>query len=358
MVSFKQGNLLDARVEAVVNTVNTVGVMGKGIALMFKERFPENFSAYVRACKSGHIRPGRMFVTEDANLFGRQCVINFPTKQHWRGRTRVEWIEDGLQDLVRIIKEKQIRSIAIPPLGCGNGGLDWKDVRPLITRALDGIDGIDVLIYEPTEQYQNVGERKGVGRLTPARALVVEMTRRYCLLGECSILEVQKLAWFIERGVKRFRMDDPLRLNFSANRYGPYSHNLQKLLDSLDGSYLRCDKRLADVEPFDVIWFNHDKSGVLRDYLLAGDGRTYNRVIEWAAFAIDGFESPLDMELLSTVDWLVEEQDVSPKVSEVMKGLARWSGGAAAGLRKLKIFDARIIEIALNHLHSANNLPA
>ena len=202
MVSFKQGNLLDAKVEAVVNTVNMVGVMGKGIALMFKERFPENFSAYVRACERGHIRLGKMFVTEESNLFGPQLVINFPTKQHWRGRTRIEWIEDGLQDLVRIIEEKEIQSIAIPPLGCGNGGLEWKDVRPLIVSALDRIDGIDALVYEPTERYQNVGERKGVSRLTPARALVVEMVRRYGLLGECSILEVQKLAWFIERGGK------------------------------------------------------------------------------------------------------------------------------------------------------------
>ena len=217
-------------------------------------------------------------------------MINFPTKQHWRGRTRLEWIQKGLQDLVRIIEEKEIRSIAIPPLGCGNGGLDWRDVRPLIVAALNRVDGIDAVIYEPTERYQNVVARKGVNKLTPARVLVVEMVRRYCLLGECSILEVQKLAWFIERGVKRLRIQDPLRLEFGANRYGPYSHNLQKLLDSLDGSYLSCDKRIGDADPLDIIWFNDSKNEIVRDYLSTGDGQAYARVIEWAAFAIDGFE--------------------------------------------------------------------
>ena len=187
MVSFRQGNLLDARVEAVVNTVNTVGVMGKGIALMFKDRFPENFSAYVRACESGNIRLGKMFVTQDANLLGRQWVINFPTKQHWRGKTRMEWIEDGLHDLVRIIEEKDIQSIAIPPLGCGNGGLDWKDVRPIV-RALRDLR---------TGGGQNVGNRRGGDYAACADAGVVG----YAFLVSAPSL-VQKLAVY-RAGIKR-----------------------------------------------------------------------------------------------------------------------------------------------------------
>ena len=356
MVSFAQGNLLEAKVEAVVNTVNTVGIMGKGIALMFKERFPDNYDAYVRACKNAEIRLGKMFVTGEWNLFGRQWIINFPTKRHWRGNTRLEWIQDGLQDLVRVIGENEIRSIAIPPLGCGNGGLEWSEVRPLIVAALDRINGLRAIVYEPTEQYQNVVKRKGVRTLTPARALIVEMIRRYCLLGECSILEVQKLAWFVERGARRLGIEDPLRFEFAANLYGPYSHNLQKLLDSLDGSYLSCDRRLADVGPMDIIWFNDTKNDVLYDYLRTGDGLAYARVIQWAAFAIDGFESPLEMELLATVDWLIEEQGVSRSVSEIVKGLSEWVGGVAAGERKLRIFDERLIGIALKHLHMANSL--
>ena len=132
MVTYTQGNLLEADVDAVVNTVNTVGIMGKGIALMFKEQFPRNFEAYARACDAGEVRIGKMFVTENKELFGPRWIINFPTKTHWRVKTKIEWVEDGLKDLVRVIREKEIQSIAIPPLGCGNGGLDWSDVRPLI----------------------------------------------------------------------------------------------------------------------------------------------------------------------------------------------------------------------------------
>lgn len=359
VISFTAGNLLEAKVEAVVNTVNTVGIMGKGIALMFKEQFPQNFDAYARACKADEVRIGTMFVTENKELFGPKWIINFPTKTHWRANTRIGWVEDGLDDLVRVIREKGIRSIAVPPLGCGNGGLDWKDVRPLVVAALEVIDGLDAVIYEPTAKYQNVAKRTGVEKLTPARALVAEMVRRYCLLGiDCSILEVQKLAWFIERGVKRLQVIDPLKLKFAANRYGPYSHNLEKLLDSLDGSYLRCDKRLSDAEPLDLIWFNDAKTDLVAAYLNAGEGKNYAGVLEWASSTIDGFESPLGMELLATVDWLVQEDRVTPTVAGVMQGLRHWAGGASAGQRKLKIFDERLISIALEQLGEANRQAA
>lgn len=188
MVTYTQGNLLEADVDAVVNTVNTVGIMGKGIALMFKEQFPRNFEAYARACDAGEVRTGKMFVTENKELFGPRWIINFPTKTHWRVKTKIEWVEDGLKDLVRVIREKGINSIAIPPLGCGNGGLDWRDVRPLLESALAELEGVNAIVYEPTSKYQNVAKRTGVEKLTPARALVAEMVRRYSLLGiECSI---------------------------------------------------------------------------------------------------------------------------------------------------------------------------
>ncbi len=358
MITFTQGNLLDADVEAVVNTVNTVGIMGKGIALMFKEQFPRNFEAYERACKAGEMQTGKMFVTENKELFGPKWIINFPTKTHWRVKTKPEWVEDGLRDLVRVIEEKGIRSIAVPPLGCGNGGLEWRDVRPMIVSALGGIEGLEAVVYEPTAKYQNVAKRTGVEKLTPARALVAEMIRRYCLLGiDCSILEVQKLAWFIERGVKRLQVDDPLKFRFAANKYGPYSHNLQKLLDSLDGSYLRCDKRLADAGPLDLIWFDETKRDRVAAYLSSGEGKTYAGVLGWASSTIDGFESPLGMELLATVDWMVQNDGIEPTVDGVMAGLTNWAGGAKSGQRKLKIFDERLVGIALAQLNEANRMP-
>lgn len=359
MITFTQGNLLESDVEAVVNTVNTIGIMGKGIALMFKEHFPANFAAYERACEQDEVRIGKMFVTESKELFGPKWIINFPTKTHWRAKTKIEWIEAGLRDLVRFIREKSIKSIAIPPLGCGNGGLDWHDVRPLIVEAMEGIEGVRAVIYEPTSKYQNVAKRTGVEKLTPARALIAEMVRRYCILGiDCSVLEVQKLAWFLERGVRKLRAAGSLDFMFSANKYGPYSDRVRHLLDSLDGSYLQCEKRLADADPLDRIWFKEDKRDRVSAYLKSGEGKDYSGALNWATFAIDGFESPLGMELLATVDWLVQERGINATSAGVFAGLEDWPGGVAAGQRKLRIFDRRLVEIALRQLDEANRIPA
>jgi O-acetyl-ADP-ribose deacetylase (regulator of RNase III) len=122
-------------VDAIVNTVNCVGVMGKGIALQFKNKWPANFTAYAAACKAGQVRPGRMLVFDSGGLVKPNFIINFPTKDHWRGSSKIDFIRDGLVDLVAQVKRLRIRSIAVPPLGCGNGGLNWADVRPLIEAA-------------------------------------------------------------------------------------------------------------------------------------------------------------------------------------------------------------------------------
>jgi O-acetyl-ADP-ribose deacetylase (regulator of RNase III) len=166
MIRFAKGNLLEANVEAVVNAVNTVGVMGKGIALMFKERFPNNYQEYLAASKSGAVQVGKMFVSATDELTGPKWVINFPTKKHWRHPTKIEWARAGLVALKDIIREKQISSIAIPPLGCGNGGLNWSDVRPLIEQYLSDLKDVEIIVYEPTQQYQNVAKKMGVERLT------------------------------------------------------------------------------------------------------------------------------------------------------------------------------------------------
>ena len=199
MLTFITGNLLDSKAEALVNTVNTVGVMGKGIALMFKEAFPDNLAGYEAACKRKEVSVGRMFVTKRANLIGPKFIINFPTKKHWRHSSKMEWIVAGLEDLKRVIVENNIHSVALPPLGSGNGGLEWTAVRPKIEAALGSLDGVDVIVYEPARQYQNVSKRAGVEQLTPARALVVDLVRQYWVLGiECTLLEIQKIAYFLE----------------------------------------------------------------------------------------------------------------------------------------------------------------
>ncbi|WP_153099073.1 type II toxin-antitoxin system antitoxin DNA ADP-ribosyl glycohydrolase DarG [Paraburkholderia hayleyella] len=350
MITYTQGNLLEARAEALVNTVNTVGVMGKGIALMFKERFAENFRRYALACKAGEVRTGRMFVTEANELDGLRWVVNFPTKQHWRAPSRLEWIAEGLQDLRRFLIENRVKSIAIPPLGAGNGGLDWGEVRAQIELALHDVDA-EILVFEPTSQYQNVAKRAGVEKLTPARALIAELVRRYWVLGmECSLLEIQKLAWFLERAIKRFNPDhNPLNLQFVAHKYGPYANRLDHLLNNLDGSYLHADKRISDADPLDVIWFDDTRKDVVQAYIKT-EAREYSRALEATAELIDGFESPFGMELLATVDWLLVNEGVEPTVPALRAGLRNWKVGGDAAKRKDRLFDDRALGIALSRL--------
>jgi O-acetyl-ADP-ribose deacetylase (regulator of RNase III) len=294
MITFRKGNLLDAPVEALVNTVNTVGVMGKGIALMFKEAFPQNFRAYEEASKRGEVRTGQMFVTESSRLEGPRWIINFPSKKHWRNPSKLEWITAGLADLRRVVIDKGIRSIALPPLGCGNGGLDWADVRPEIERALSSLEDVEVVVFEPTEKYQNVAKPTGVQTLTPARAMVAEMVWRYWVVGNgCTYLEVQKLGWFLERTIERLSLPNPLKLQFTADRYGPYSDRLRHLLNGLDGSYLHCDKRLSDAGPLDMISFDEERRAFLELYLKQEEHRSLVPVLEQTTTLIEGFESPL-----------------------------------------------------------------
>ena len=355
MITFRQGNLLEAEVEAVVNTVNTVGVMGRGIALMFKERFPDNYKAYVAACKAGEVCTGRMFVTATGELSGPRWIINFPTKQHWRQPSRIEWIEEGLLDLVRVVREKGIRSLALPPLGCGNGGLDWRDVRPLIEAALTRLGGVEVTAFEPTEKYQNVAKREGVRELTVARALIAETVRRYWVLGiECTLLEIQKLAWFLGRSIQRRGLDDVLDLRFQADRYGPYSPRLNHLLDALDGSYLRSDKRISDCGPMDTIAFADSEAEVVSLFLRTGEAKVYAGALEDTDTLIDGYQSPFGMELLATVDWLLDREGSTPDVPSLRRGLERWPGGAGAGQRKLRLFDERLLQLAVSRLTGAD----
>ncbi len=353
MIRYTQGNLLEAEVEALVNTVNTVGVMGKGIALMFKEAFPDNFKDYAASCKAGELKTGRMFITERHNLFGPKWIINFPTKQHWRHPTKPEWVLEGLQDLHRVIVEHKIHSIAIPPLGCGNGGLDWSVVKPMIAAELADLDDVDIVVYEPTATYQNVAKKQGVKKLTPARALIAELVRRYSVLGlECSLLEVQKLAWFLERHIEKMAVDNPLKLQFSANKFGPYTNRLEHLLNALDGSYLHCEKRITDAEPLDIIRFDDAQKEAVQQYLNSAEAKNYQNALQATSRLIDGFESPLGMELLATVDWLVYKEGCEATLASVKQGLQHWSGGVNAAQRKLKLFDDRLLGFALERLSS------
>lgn len=353
MIRFTQGNLLEAKAEALVNTVNTVGVMGKGIALMFKERFVENYRLYSAACKAEKVETGKMFITEVNELDGPRWIVNFPTKRHWRSPSKIAWITEGLIDLREFLIDQEVKSIAIPPLGAGNGGLAWAAVREQIEAVLGNLEA-DILVFEPTGQYQNVSKRSGVEKLTPARALIAELVRRYWVLGmECSLIEIQKLAWFLERSIKRYSPDNPLDLKYEAHLYGPYANRLQHLLNNLDGSYLHCAKRIGDAGPLDVIWFDENRKSFVQAYLNS-EAKSYLPALEFTAELIDGFESPYGMELLATVDWLLSCEGVEPTVEAIRVGLHTWGGGKEAGARKDQLFDDESLGIALARLSAKN----
>ncbi len=354
MIKYTQGNLLEADVDALVNTVNTVGVMGKGIALMFKERFANNMVQYAKACKANQVQTGRMFVTETSELMGPKWIVNFPTKQHWRSPSQLEWIVDGLQDLKEFIVAHHIKSIALPPLGSGNGGLDWPVVREQVERILADLQDVEILVYEPTDQYQNIAKKRGVEKLTDSRALIAELVRRYWVLGmECSLLEIQKLAWFLERVIEKQSIDNPLKLQFESNYYGPYTDKLRHVLTALDGSYLKSDKRISDADPLDVIWFDDKRRDRVNVYMHS-EAKQYLPALDLTSQIIDGFESPYGMELLATVDWLIAKEGCEPTVEAIETGIKQWPAGERWAERKAKLFDRRSIGIALERLQQVS----
>ena len=318
MIEFKSGNLLQADVEALVNTVNTVGVMGKGIALQFKQAFPENFAAYEKAAKRDEIKPGRMFVFETGQFTNPRYIINFPTKRHWRGKARIEDIESGLDDLVRVVREKEIRSVAIPPLGCGFGGLDWGEVRPLIIAALETLPKVFAWVYFPTGTPSADTMKVSTSRpnLTVGRAALIELIEHYALPGyRLTQLEIQKLAYFLQMA------GEPLKLNYVKQKYGPYAENLHFVLQRINGHYLtgygdrsgRANLRLMPGAREEAEAF------------LSQHPETKQR-LERVARLIQGFETPYGMELLSTILWLSRENPSVKKDYHIaLRGFKSWN---------------------------------
>jgi O-acetyl-ADP-ribose deacetylase (regulator of RNase III) len=351
MIEYRQGNLFESGAAALVNTVNEVGAMRKGFALCFRDAFPANTAAYLEAVRTGEVRVGRMFVTENQSPDGPAWIINFPTKKHWRNLSKLEWIREGLRDLARVVRERHIPSVALPPCGCGSGGLDWTVVKREIEGELSELTDVRIMVFEPADAEPAAADETEADVLTPARALILEMVRRYAVLGmDCTNFEIQKLAWFLDRGIRALGLTDPLRLQFDARKYGPYADGLRALLDGLDGTFLCCEKRLSVAGPFDLIWFEDSRREVVADALRRGAARPYLPALERAARVIDGFESPFGMELLATVDWILVHDGARPTRAAVKAAARNWPGGKAAVARKLKLFEDRYLDLALRRL--------
>jgi O-acetyl-ADP-ribose deacetylase (regulator of RNase III) len=333
-IELKTGDLFTAGTDALVNTVNCVGIMGRGVALQFKKAYPANFRAYEAACKVGDVQPGRMFVFETGK-FAPRFIINFPTKRHWRGKSRIEDIESGLAALVREIKVRGIRSIALPPLGSGLGGLDWADVRPRIETALRDIPDLHVVIYEPSGAPEVVKSRD-VPKMTPGRASLVVLMHQYLrgLLDPfVTLLEVQKLMYFMQLA------GQPLRLEFEKGPYGPYARNLSHVLNKVEGHFVSGYSDGGD-QPFKELRI---VPGAVDDALslLAAAPEVEQRFARVAQL-VEGFETPFGLELLATVHWVAALEGASTP-DEAAVRVHAWN-------HRKKAFTPRQIQLAYDVL--------
>ena len=335
MIEFTTGDILSSDAEALVNTVNCVGIMGRGIALQFKNNFPENFKAYEAACARDEVKPGKMFVFETRMLTGPKYIVNFPTKRHWKGKSRIEDIDSGLKALAEEIRNRGILSIAVQPLGSGLGGLNWGDVRPRIVEALRGINDLRVIVYEPNSA-PIVTKSREVPNMTAGRAALVVLMHRY--LGGLmdpfvTLIELQKLMYFMQEA------GEPLRLNYIKHHYGPYADNLRHVLTKIAGHLVSGYRDGGDApeKQLELV------PGAVKDAeaFLNDDGDTKTR-FDRVGDLVEGFETPFGLELLATVHWVVSREHAT-NVKEAIEKVYAWNDSK-------KRFTQRQIGIALDTL--------
>ena len=339
MIEYKTGDIFAEDVEALVNSVNCVGVMGRGIALQFKNAFPENFKAYAAACKRGEVQPGRMFVFETGQIVGSpRYIINFPTKRHWREKSRMEDIESGLEALVGEIKERNIRSIAVPPLGTNLGGLIWAEVRRRIETAMDKLNGLEVRLFEPgggpaDDRPNRSTKAPGMTRGRAALVSLIDHYLRGLLDPFATLLEVHKLMYFMQEG------GEHLRLEFEEGHYGPYADKLRHVLRAMNGHYIS-GYEVDDDAPgkhLELVPGAVDEADAFLDKYPKTHERL-DRVIE----LVDGFESSFGLELLATAHWVAARRPTGTD-EEVIAYTYAWNP-------RKRQFSKRQIRLALQVL--------
>ncbi len=318
MIERTTGDILTADAEALVNTVNCVGIMGRGIALQFKQAFPDNFAAYARACNQGIVEPGKMLVFATGRLANPKYIINFPTKRHWRGKSRMQDIDAGLHALVEEIHSHGIRSIAIPPLGSGLGGLDWAEVRPRIENAVRALGDVRVTIFEPTSDAEYAANSREVPSMTAGRAALIILVQYYlrALMDPfVTLLEIHKLMYFMQAA------GEPLRLRYVKAPQGPYAENLRHVLRSIEGHLISgyADGGDAPDKQLELI------PGSVRDAeaFLTRNDATQSRFAR-VADLVQGFETPFGLELLATVHWVIV-QEHAENVDQVVDRTYAWN---------------------------------
>lgn len=331
----KSGDLLKENVDALVNTVNCVGIMGKGVALQFKMAFPDNFTTYKKACDNKEVQIGEMFICKMGKLFNPKYIINFPTKKHWKEKSRIEYIQKGLEDLTNKTKELNIRSIAIPPLGTGSGGLDWADVKPLIESKLRKLSDVQVILFAPSKSPEanklKIETKKP--KMTQGRAFLISLLENYKKAGyKTTLLEIQKLMYFLqESGVK-------LRLQYEKARYGPYANNLHHVLQIIERHYIKGYGDRTYSSQISILPEGIEKA---HEYMKEHPQAlgNFKKVLD----LIEGFETPYGLELLSTVHWTIKKEKIC-EIRKILRSIQNWNP------RKKWLFSIIHIQVAKQRL--------
>ncbi|HCG6515962.1 TPA: type II toxin-antitoxin system antitoxin DNA ADP-ribosyl glycohydrolase DarG [Vibrio alginolyticus] len=342
MIIYTKGDLFADDAEALVNTVNTVGVMGKGLAYQFKERFPDNFKVYRDACKNEELSVGKVLLVENVAKGSPRYIINFPTKAHWRGKSKIEYIENGLDDLVKVVLDKGIKSVAIPALGSGLGGLPWSQVERKIHEKLSSLNDIEWRIYAPND----APRKERSLNLTTGRATLILALKKYLSSShkkQMSELEVQCLLYILHcNGVKLNKIE------FSEFRQGPYSPVLSTAIKKMDGDFLYIsginkplDNTIITLEPT----VTSKAERMLRES--DSNGKSISNVINLIA----GYESKDGMVILASTLWaaktmMIDNGEVSEE-SLVEDVISLTSTQTSASATLIKSAYQRLVEEGL-----------
>lgn len=289
MINYKKGNLFNDfnETNAIINTVNCVGVMGKGIALQFKERFPENFNEYITNCNSGELTIGKSFVYAIPNTNPQKFIINFPTKNHWRNPSKLEYIEKGLDNLVNIIDEYNLTSVTMPALGCGNGNLDWELVKPLIEKKLSHLENITFTVYEPnSDSTENVKKP----------SLTLDRKKLLLLIDDYNKATHEERVTYIQVSILSYFLNfNSSNLNYVLTPTGPYLKAVNNILLSLEPYYIEVTLPKTNNRP-KVIEVKNIK---FPNYKVVKNDKSYMTVKK----LIEGFETYESLFTLSICHW-------------------------------------------------------
>lgn len=302
MISFVTGDILKSTAECLVNTVNCEGYMGKGIAYQFKLAYPKNNIDYVKACKSGDLRIGTLHFYREND----KVIINFPTKDKWRAKSQIEYIEKGLAELVKLIYELRITSIAIPPLGCGNGGLNWHEVKQIILDYLQGSsDDLHIFIYEPSNYYRPKAVE--APRISASHLVVMKFKP---LLNKFDRFHIHKCAYFLNvlKGENYFK--------FKKHKYGPYAHSIDVIIKEINEyqSYYGFDTSAAYDYAMQTL-ISKSVQGKLEGFI---------PYIDQSIKLVNSISTSKELELLSSVCCIIDESPGSDE-GTIVAEIRNWS---------------------------------